>query len=81
MNGIPRDGIDRADKQLLEYESSAYGYLVNGLVAQLEERLPCKQEVEGSTSFGSTNKDRYSKPKWLKIFVLRKIEVVQIHKV
>ena len=76
--------IDRADKQLLEYESSAYGYLVflrgrtfpvsviprgyNGLVAQLGERLPCKQEVEGSTPFESTNKDRHSNPKWLKIF-------------
>ena len=63
---IPK--ANRADKRLLEYESSAYGYLVNGLVAQLGEHLSCKQKVEGSTPFESTNKDRHSKPKRLKIF-------------
>lgn len=26
----------------------------NGVIVQLEERLPCKQEVEGSTPSGST---------------------------
>lgn len=42
----------------------AVGYLVaslkppiNGVVAQLGERLSCKQEVESSILFGSTNRN------------------------
>ena len=35
--------------------SRAYGWQPHGAIAQLGERLPCKQEVEGSIPSGSTN--------------------------
>ena len=52
--------IDRAGKRLLEYESSAYGYLVNTSVAQLVAQFLHTEEVVGSSPAIGTNKDTNS---------------------